>query len=164
MLWVCSSLVAFGAALQRSSIAFGAESNGISITGDVEHPRTLTLADLKHEPAITQAVTLKTGKGTLSGRFTGVSLWSLLQQAVIKNEAGRKNDVIRHTITVTGSDGYRTVLSAAELDPEFAGELALLAYAKDGEPLAKPGFARLILPADKSAGRTISGVVSIAVQ
>jgi len=56
------------------------------------------------------------------------------------------------------------VLSAAELDPEFGAEQALLAYAKDGKPLTGPGFARLILPADKSAGRAVSGVIRIDVQ
>ena len=165
LLFVCSSIaVAVGADSQTASTAAGPESNGIAITGAVEHPRTLTLADLKREPAITQAVTLKTGHGPLTGRFTGVSLWDLLQQAVLKTIGTRRNDVIRRTIIITGSDGYSTVLSAAELDPEFGGEQALLAYAKDGKALAGPGFARLILPADKSAGRAISGVTSISVQ
>lgn len=109
-------------------------------------------------------MTLKTAHGPLTGRFTGVSLWDLLQQTVLKTIGTRRNDVIRRTITISGSDGYSTVLSAAELDPEFGGELALLAYAKDGKPLAGPGFVRLILPADKSAGRAISGVTSISVQ
>jgi len=165
LLIVCSSgAVAFGADGQGNSSDAGAMSNGIAITGAVEHPRTLTLADLKHEPAVTQAVALKTGHGTLSGSFTGTSLWALLQQAAIKTVAGGKNDVIRRTIIITGSDGYSTVLSAAEIDPEFGAAQALLAYERDGKPLAGPGFARLILPGDKSAGRAINGVTSISVQ
>lgn len=160
---MCSgTAVAFGADTAGGGGEVGAASSSISISGAVEHPRTLTLADLKRESAVTQAVMLKTGKGTLSGRFTGTLLWGLLQQAVISGT--RKNEVIRHTITITGSDGYATVLSAAELDPEFGGEQALLAYEKDGRLLAGPGFARLILPADKSAGRAINGVVSISIQ
>ncbi len=59
---------------------------------------------------------------------------------------------------------YSTVLSAAEIDPEFGAEQALLVYARDGKPLAGAGFARLILPADKSAGCAVSGVTSISVQ
>jgi DMSO/TMAO reductase YedYZ molybdopterin-dependent catalytic subunit len=137
----------------------------ISIDGAVEHPRPLTLADLKDEPATTEAVSLKTGKGVLTGSYTGVLLWTLLQQAVIKLPPGTKNDAMRHTIVVTASDGYTTVLSVAEIDPEFGDEQAIIAYAKDGQPLTdERGFARLILPADKSAGRAISGVASITVQ
>jgi len=165
LLMVCSSgAVGFGADSQSNNSDAGAMSNGIAITGAVEHPRTLTLADLKREPAVTQAVMLKTGHGTLSGSFTGTSLWALLQQAAIKSIAGRRNDVIRRTVTITGTDGYSSVLSAAEIDPEFGAEQALLAYERDGKPLAGPGFARLILPGDKSAGRAINGVTSISVQ
>lgn len=165
LVMMCSSVaVAFGADSQGNSSDAGAMSHGIALTGAVEHPRTLTLDDLKREPAITQAVTLKTGHGTLSGSFTGTSLWALLQQAVLKSVGNRRNDVIRRIITITGSDGYSTVLSAAEIDPEFGAEQALLAYERDGKPLAGPGFARLILPGDKSAGRAINGVTSISVQ
>jgi DMSO/TMAO reductase YedYZ molybdopterin-dependent catalytic subunit len=164
LLFLCSS-VGLTLGLDRSvrSAEPATASSGISITGAVEHPRTVTLEDLKREPAITQAVTLKTGHGTLSGSFTGVSLWNLLQHAGLKSTDSRNNGVIRRTITVTGSDGYATVLSAAELSPEFGSEQALLAYARDGKPLAGPGFARLILPGDKTAGRAILGVTSISV-
>jgi DMSO/TMAO reductase YedYZ molybdopterin-dependent catalytic subunit len=142
-----------------------ARENSISISGAVEHARSLTLGDLEREPATTEAVSLKTGKGVLTGTYTGVLLWTLLEQAVIKVSPDKRNDVMRHTIVVTSSDGYSTVLSAAEIDPEFGGERALIAYAKDGQPLSdQRGFARLILPSDKSAGRAISGVATITVR
>lgn len=167
---LCLLLAAFSAypALGSDSAAGGdkaARADRILIAGAVEHPKTLTLADLRREPATTEAVSLKTGKGVLTGSYTGVLLWTLLQQAAIKVAPGSKNEVIRHTIVVTSSDGYATVLSAAELDPEFGDNRAIIAYAKDGQPLSDArGFARLILPADKSAGRAISGVASITVQ
>jgi DMSO/TMAO reductase YedYZ molybdopterin-dependent catalytic subunit len=148
----------------RDSAAPGVGADSISIEGAVEHPTSLTLGDLKRETATTESVSLKTGKGILSGHYTGVLLWSLLQHAVIKL-SGSKNDVIRHTIVVTSSDGYTTVLSMGEIDPQFGGEQALIAYAKDGRLLNdRRGFARLILPADKEAARAISGVASIAVR
>lgn len=142
-----------------------ASADSISIDGAVEHPRSLMLADLKSEPATTEAVSLKTGRGVLTGRYTGVLLWTLLQQAIVKVSPENRNDVMRHTIVVASSDGYSTVLSVAEIDPEFGDDKAIIAYAKDGQPLSdKRGFARLILPADKSAGRAISGVSSITVR
>ena len=136
----------------------------ISIDGAVKTPKSLTLEDLRHEPGTTEVVSLKTGKGSLTGSYTGVLLWTLLQEAVIQVSSDHKNDLLRHTITVTSSDGYAAVLSVAEIDPELGDDRAIIAYAKDGQPLTdKRGFARLILPADKSAGRAISGVASITV-
>ncbi len=136
----------------------------IFIDGAVKTRKSLTFEDLKHEPATTEVVALKTGKGSLTGSYTGVLLWTLLQEAVIQVSPDHKNDLLRHTITVTSSDGYAAVLSVAEIDPELGDDRAIIAYAKDGQPLTdKRGFARLILPADKSAGRAISGVASITV-
>jgi DMSO/TMAO reductase YedYZ molybdopterin-dependent catalytic subunit len=160
-----ASLIGALCVLFAAHASVAGPSDSISFAGAVEHPRTLTLADLKREPATTVAVSLKTGKGVLTGSYTGVLLWTLLQEAVIKLNPESRNDVIRHTIVVTSSDGYSAVLSAAEIDPEFGGERAIIAYAKDGLPLAdKRGFARLILPTDKLAARAISGVASIIVQ
>lgn len=156
----CPGLAADSAASDKT-----ARADSIAIGGAVEHPATLTLADLKRQPATTETVSLKTGKGMLTGSYTGVLLWTLLQQAAIEAPAGSKNYVIRRTIVVTSSDGYTAVLSVAEIDPEFGDDRAIIAYAKDGQPLTDArGFARLILPADKSAGRAISGVASITVQ
>ncbi len=131
-LWTYAGLASDSAAASDKT----ARADSIAIGGAVEHPRTLTLADLKREPATTEAVSLKTGKGVLTGSYTGVLLWALLQQATIKVSAGSKNEVIRHTIVVTSSDGYATVLSAAEIDPEFGDDRAIIAYAKDGQPLS----------------------------
>jgi DMSO/TMAO reductase YedYZ molybdopterin-dependent catalytic subunit len=166
---MCALIAAVSAhPILGSDVAGGAKAaraDSISIEGAVEHPGNLTLADLKQEPATTEAVSLKTGRGVLTGKFTGVLLWTLLQRAVIRVSPGIRNDVMRHTILVSSSDGYTTVLSVAEIDPEFGGERAIVAYAKDGQLLTdKRGFARLIFPADQSAGRAISGVSSITVR
>jgi DMSO/TMAO reductase YedYZ molybdopterin-dependent catalytic subunit len=153
------------AAELAASDGSAARADVISIRGAVEHPTSLTLAELKRQPATTETVSLKTGKGVLTGSYTGVLLWRLLEQAVIKVSPTTRNDLMHHTIVATASDGYATVLSVAEIDPEFGGERAIIAYAKDGQPLAaKRGFARLIFPADKSAGRAISGISSITVR
>jgi DMSO/TMAO reductase YedYZ molybdopterin-dependent catalytic subunit len=141
------------------------QSDIIAIQGNVDHPRTLKLADLQQEPQTTVAVFLHTGHGTLSGSFSGVSLWTLLQEVGVKMEAGKKNDVIHHTFTVTGSDGYSTVLSLAEIAPEFGGNQAVVAWQQDGKPLENgEGFARLIIPGDKAAGRAVSAVSTIEVK
>jgi len=147
----------------RVSLASG--SDAISISGAVEHPLSLSLAALKREPATTENVSLMTERGALAASYTGVLLWTLLQEAVIKSTPGVKNDILRHTVVVTGSDGYTAVLSVGEIDPKFGGDRAMIAYAVDGKPLSRRrGFARLIVPTDKAAGRAVFGIASITVR
>jgi len=145
------------------SLASGPDS--ISISGAVEHPQSMSVAALKREPATTEAISLMTGRGVLAARYTGVLLWTLLQEAVIKSTPGVKNDILRHSIVVTARDGYTVVLSVGEIDPKFGGDRAMIAYAKDGKLLSKDrGFARLIVPTDKSAGRAVFGIASITIR
>ncbi len=59
------------------------------LTGRVEHPRTLTLAELQAMPAVTVEATFGTGQGPQAGRSTGVPSWAPLQAAVLVDEPGR---------------------------------------------------------------------------
>jgi DMSO/TMAO reductase YedYZ molybdopterin-dependent catalytic subunit len=57
------------------------------------------------------------------------------------------------------------VLSLGEIAPEFGGEQVIVAYQMDGKPIDNGGgFARLILPGDKGAGRAVSAIASIEVR
>lgn len=49
-------------------------SESIAIKGTVDHPRTVALADLQHEPQTTETVFMHTGHGALTDSFTGVLL------------------------------------------------------------------------------------------
>jgi DMSO/TMAO reductase YedYZ molybdopterin-dependent catalytic subunit len=163
-----TQLVAIGLCLFGPTAAFAdppGRSETIAIKGAVDHPRTLSLADLQHEPQTTETVFMYTGHGALAGKFTGVSLWTLLEEAGVTLDAAKKNDIIHHVVVVTGSDGYSAVLSLAEIAPEFGGDQAIIAYQEAGKPIeGADGFARLIVPGDKAAGRAVSAVTSIEVK
>ena len=163
-----AAIVALGVASGPPPSAQEAAATGSTsfrIVGAVRTSRAYAPDDLQREPATTEAVYFSTGKGAVRATFTGVLLWTLLQEAGIATDPAVKNDILRHTVAVTGSDGYRVVLSAGELDPEFGGELAILAYAQDGQSLgANGGFARLIVPGDKGGGRNVSSVAEIEVR
>ena len=140
-------------------------SDSIKIEGGVDHPRTLTAADLEKEPQASVTISQHTGHGTLSGAFAGVSLWTLLQEAGVTLDSAKKNDLIHHTVTVTGSDGYSAVLSLAEIAPEFGDDQALIAWQQDGKPLPdRDSFARLIVPGDKAAGQAVGAIATIEVK
>lgn len=140
-------------------------SDSIAVKGGVDHPKTLALADLQHEPQTTVTISQKTGHGTLAGAFSGVALWTLLSEAGVTLDKGKKNDLIHHTVTVTGSDGYNAVLSLAEIAPDVGDDRAVIAWAQDGKPLESGGgFARLVIPGDKEAARAVSAITSIEVK
>ena len=143
--------------------ADAAAGASLSISGRVQHPQSLSLADLQKLPPTNVQVSFVTGHGTEAGTFTGVLLWTLLGGAGLIDEAG-KNARLRHTIVVTGRDGYAVALSLGEIDPDFEGKPAILAYAKDGIPLDASDGIRLIVPNDKHGGRAVKDVAGIEVR
>ncbi|MDB5393661.1 MAG: molybdopterin-binding oxidoreductase [Rhodospirillales bacterium] len=140
-------------------------SESFAIEGAVDHPRIVTLTDLQREPQTAETVFMHTGPGALAGRFTGVSLWTLLKEAGLTNDSTKKNDLINHFVIVTGSDGYSALLSIGEIAPEFGAGQPIVAYQEAGKPIeGADGFARLIVPGDRAAGRAVSAIASIEVK
>ena len=138
-----------------------AEEPGLSIEGHVCQPQRFDLEALRRLPAETVQVSFEGERGTQNARFTGVQLWALLDQAggLVDSEKGAE---LRHTLKITGRDGYVVVISTGEIAPEFGGKPGLIAYQRDGAPLGEAGF-RLVMPGDKRGGRNVRDVVTIAV-
>lgn len=140
-------------------------SRAFEVNGLVMKPKIYDRAELRQRPVTTETVYFNTGAGPVSATFTGVLLWTLLDEAGIKVDPAVKNDLLRRTITVSATDGYTAVLSAGEIAPQFGGELVIVAYAQDGGPLgADGGFARLIVPGDQAGGRNVSSIARIEVR
>lgn len=156
----CGAVAAL--ALLISGAALAADAS-VAITGAVQHPQTLSIADLEKQPPVTVHVSLITGHGPEVGDFTGAALWPFLQSIGTVDAPG-KNTSLRHTITISGSDGYAIALSYGELNPDLGNANAILAYQKNGQPLDPKGGIRLIVPNDKHAARAVHNVVSVTVQ
>jgi hypothetical protein len=134
----------------------GAVSTQLNVSGDVMHPGSFDLAALQALPAVTQTA------GT--SVYTGVSLWTFLNKVVgLKGDPAAMHPSLSMYVVATGSDGYRIVISLAELDPEFGNQPDLIAYAVGGAGLATNGFARLVVPNDGKGGRSVSNLVSLDV-
>lgn len=133
------------------------------LEGAVRHPGTIGVADLRSLPPTTLAVSLATDHGALSGTWTGVLLWTLLQRAGVLTVAKTKNAALLHTLVIRGNDGYAVALSFGEIDPRIGGSAAIIAYARDGRPLPPDQGLRLIVPSDKFAARAVRGVVRVEV-
>jgi hypothetical protein len=134
-----------------------------TLRGTVETPLTLDSKTLKALPATSIDVSFKTGKGVEIGHYTGALLWSLIKQAGLVNEPG-KNAELRHTVLVTGRDGYAVVLAVGELDPDFAGKTVLVAYQGSAPDDASFDHLRLIVPGDLHGGRSVKDIASIEVK
>lgn len=134
----------------------GATSTSVAITGAVEAPLKLDVAGLK--ALLSSTVTI--GPNT----YTGVDLWTTLSKtARVKTDPSAMNGTIAMIVVATGSDGYRAVLSLAEIDPAFGQRPVLIAYAMNGSGLGRSGDIRLIVGGDARMGRSVSNLVSVDV-
>src|ERR1700753_3322753 len=105
---ILAALISVGCLIATAAIAQPARTESFAIKGGVDHPRTVMLADLRKEAPTSVEISQHTNHGPLAGKFTGVLLWTLLQEAGITAEPGKKNDMLRHSVTITASDGYST--------------------------------------------------------
>jgi DMSO/TMAO reductase YedYZ molybdopterin-dependent catalytic subunit len=144
--------------LAQTGEAVSARSSLLEISGAVAHPMSLALDDLRKLPASSESIFFHTGKGGVRADFTGVSLWSLVDKTGPVTDPKARNEGLRRFVVAKGADGYYVVIALAEIDPEFGGQQALVAYEQDGKPLAG---ARLIMPGDKGGGRNVTNVVSL---
>jgi hypothetical protein len=131
----------------------------VALSGQVAHPTKLTVGQLKKLPPVNVSVSRQTDRGPMTARFTGALVWTILDSAGWIN-GPEKNAYLRHTIFVTGKDGYIVALSEGEIDPKLEGKQIILAAEKDGQPLDAP---RLVVPGDAHASRSVHDVVSIEV-
>ncbi len=132
-------------------------SPSFTVSGAVGKRATFDLAALQAQPA----VTLTVGSNT----YTGVSLWALLNDASVglKPDTAVRNPVLSMYAVVVGSDGYRAVVSLAEIAPESGNRMALVAYSLNGTPLGRNGMARLVVAGDVKPGRSVARLAAIEV-
>lgn len=134
----------------------GGPSTSFAVSGGVLRPMSFDLAALQALPVVTRVVDSIT--------YTGASFWSLLNATVgLVFDPSVNNDLLGKYVVATGSDGYKSVFSLGELNPNFGNQPDLIAYAADGVALGDSGFARLVIPNDVKHGRWVSNLVSLEV-
>ena len=145
----------------------GGVSDQFTLSGQVADPATftpITLAALNQ--STTETATYLSGAGEVTDTYTGVSLWTLIQDAGLLTDPSVKNDLLRFGVVATGSDGYRALVSLGEIDPAFGNQPDIVAYADTGGQLGPggaDGATRLVLPNDRAGGRYVSNLVSLQV-
>ncbi len=145
----------------------GGISDQFTVSGQVADPATftpVTLAALNQ--SMTETATFLSGTGQVTDTYTGVPLWTLLQDQGLVTDPAIKNDVLRFGVAATGSDGYRALISLGEIDPAFGNQPDLVAYADTGGQLGPGGSAgemRLVVPGDHAGGRYVSNLADLQV-
>ena len=145
----------------------GGYARSFELKGAVTTPKTFTLNDLRTRTSATLDVAYFSGRsGLISESFTGVPLFRLLEEAGVVTDPAQKNDILRKSLVITGSDCYQVVVSLGEILPTFGGQPVLVAWGDgDGTPLPDDeGMARLVVPGDKAGGRYVSNIVRIGVR
>jgi hypothetical protein len=103
------------------ALAVGENAAPAVLLGAVKHELVLDEALLKSLPAVSIDVGFATSQGRKSGSYTGVPLWALLGNAELIDAPG-KNAGLRHTLLITGRDGYAAALALGEIDPALRGQ------------------------------------------
>jgi hypothetical protein len=121
----------------------------------------LTAADLAILQRDTATVSFHEAPARL---YEGVPIHALLREAGVRADSTRGR-ALRMRVVVEAADGYRVVLSLAEVDPTLPDRRALLADQVDGAPL--PGDERpfrLLLVGDPRHSRWARQVIAIHVR
>ncbi len=135
-------------------------TTSFNMAGAVAKPGAVDLTKLN---SLKQTSVSITANGTTTV-FGGVLLSDLLQDAGIKIDVNKKNDMLTKGIVGVGSDGYASLIVGGEIDAKFGNLQMLIATSKDGQPLAdSDGFARIVVPGDGRAGRYVSNLMRIEV-
>ncbi len=114
----------------------------LNIDGLVDHPLTLSLAELNSRPAYTQAITLECISNNVGGDLISTGLWTGVRLKDLMQEAGLQPKA--QALAIQTVDGFYESVSRQDL----VDERTLLVYGMDGQPLtAEHGFPlRLYIP------------------
>ncbi|HXX73995.1 MAG TPA: hypothetical protein VEI50_02595 [Nitrospiraceae bacterium] len=163
-------IVGFAIAVMLNDVAFAQITTSFDLQGIVNTPGTYddtTLQSPAFAPLTTQTDTFTAGGTPQTNTFTGVPLYNFLTSSAggggIVTTPGVKNDFLRDFAVVTGSDGYRVVVSEGEIDPNFGHEPDLIADQVNGGSLGSNGDFRTTSPSDVAGGRYVSNVANISI-
>jgi hypothetical protein len=122
---------------------------------DIGRERVITTADLHAHAREPVDVTYVTTRYREVHHVQGVPLHDVLARVELRLDERCKMDHLNFVVLAFSEDGYRVVLSWAEIDPEFGACAALLATRYNGRLLSRP---TLVTPRDGRASRFVRGV------
>ncbi|HLF79813.1 MAG TPA: molybdopterin-dependent oxidoreductase [Dehalococcoidia bacterium] len=140
------------------------ESSAFELRGLVERPQRFDLGALSRFATEDIETLPATGHGDFlqpSRHYSGVSLFTLLEDAGMKLNPAINEDILRKVVVARSTDGYGIAIAAGEIEPRFMAGDVIVATACEGKPLAEDGRFRLVVPYDKVIGRAVKCLASI---
>jgi hypothetical protein len=152
-------------ALSRLFAHFHYEYAPVFVGGDIADPNFYNIPYLN--PVTTESVSYLAAGAPVHDTYTGVTLWNLLNTV----DGGidtttSKNDILSKYVIATGSDGYTSVYSLGEIDPNFGHQSILIASSDTAGqlgPYGADGLSRVVVPGDIAGGRYVSDLVTLTV-
>ena len=145
--------------------AWATPSTSVAVSGQIGTPTNFGSAALQALPQTTKTEIYKAGGSPVTDTFTGPTLWNVLNAAGgIQTNPAVKNDVLQTYVIATGTDGYKSVISSGEIDPNFGHKADLVAIGDTGGTLpGSAGVARVTASGDVAGGRYVSNTASLQV-
>ncbi len=166
--WISGAVAASALVLAGCGGGSNWDGGRLDVAGSVDKPAAYSYFDLLRLPATTQSVQFTSGSGSQSRVFTGTNLWALLSTSGIKVDTTQRGDINNRYVLATAEDGYRSVFSLGELNPDFGNQPNLVAYAETtngvSTVLASDGPFRTTAPGDTKGGRYVSNLTRLDVR
>ena len=138
------------------------DSARLVVTGDVQKPLSLSIADLGALPR--KILTVKNEHSGKDEVYQGVLVSEILQRSGVPQDEDLRGPALTDCVRAEGADGYSVSFSLAELDPGIQDSDVLVADTLNGEPIPdKLGPFRLIAPHDKRSARWVRMLRSLTV-
>ncbi|MGW6441594.1 molybdopterin-binding protein [Lentzea sp. NPDC055074] len=137
-----------------------APDDQVLVTGDISDDWTFSTAHLDAHAREPVNVQYRTTRVREVHCVQGVPLHEILGRVVLRLDDGSKMDKLGFVVVATSQDGFRVVLSWAEVDPEFGSCSALLATRYNGRRLTRP---TLVTPQDGRSSRYVRDLARIEI-
>lgn len=152
---------ALSASAQKVTPPSAASEVVLTIGGEVEHPLSLTRADL--DSFARQSVRAKDHDGK-EYKYEGFAIIDILQKAGLKFGDALRGKALATYLLAEAADGYQAVYALPEFDPPANDRMILLADRRDGAALATAaGKVQIIVPGDKTHARWVRQVKSLTI-
>jgi hypothetical protein len=139
--------------------------NGVELTGDIERPGRLSLAELTSLPRTSvraRAAKSNRGREHPERSLRGPRLYDVLDAAGIVLNPDIHEHFLRKVVVASSADGFAVVIAGGEIEPRFGNADVILAIADDNGALGEEdGAIRLAVPEERSIARHVRALSRI---
>ncbi|MGI5500166.1 molybdopterin-binding protein [Lentzea sp. CA-135723] len=132
----------------------------VLVTGDINDEWVFCTSHLDAHAREPVNVQYRTTRVREVHQVQGVPLHEVLAKVRLRTSGGSKMDKLSFVVVASSADGYRVLLSWAEVDPEFGACSAMLATRYNGRQLTRP---TLVTPRDGRSSRFVRDVARLEI-